>query len=71
MTDDGKNLRRLVDDPETAQNFLRWLEDLGKRLVEKKVKTAQIRKSLERIRRIYLGMLKGKKRDQEIEKRGA
>lgn len=66
MTNNGQDLIKLIKDPDTAQKFLRWLENFGKFLADKKVKTSQIRKMLERVRKLYLDTLRKEQDEKEL-----
>lgn len=65
MTDNGRNLTKLIEDPDTAQRFLVWLEALGHYL-QKRIEVTQIRKTLERIRKLYLDAISGRKEEKVI-----
>ena len=66
MTKNGGNLALLIKDPDIAQKFLKWLNDLGFYLKNKNVKTSQIRKMLERVRKLYLDILRKEKSESMI-----
>lgn len=66
MTNNGRDLTKLIEEPATAQRFLEWLEQLGHHLKNVGVEITQIRKSLERIRRLYLDAISGRKGEANI-----